>query len=465
MSTPSRIVTKDLNSTNPEFNKKKDFTSKKQEIITTSGLHNVKASKEGENNNNNNKHSPVLILHVGPTKTGTSSIQCALQTSPFLNKSSYEYIDKYQTGCNPGKYPLTNKRLPNHAAVMQLIVFQRSNKSADLLKKSLKRSYSNNHNAIISAEELDAMEYKSEKTWDFLNEALLQPYLYEKRNTHVVVTYRHLHERFLSSYYENVVTRKIKDRWGNKIAVPFPEHFSTMIGDEEYYDRQLNLGRLIDAYERHSFNVTIFNFHGDDDSDEEEDVVTRFLCQLPRAAATCEAYKNDLKNDANNNRSSGNRSRSSMKSYSQYDRIAKTAYNMKLFKQFNMTDINRLEVVQAIEYRMNSLGMKSYTDLPLDCVGDEELNTLLEMSIQNGRRVFKGRRTSTGTETGTGITTYRQDDIIRTSFEAYKKRQEFCSVDVDSLLKERSWTHFFKHELKATVLSIRDQSRMQEVMN
>lgn len=70
-----------------------------------------------------------------------------------------------------------------------------------------------------------------------------------------------------------------------------------------------------------------------------------------------------------------------MKSYSQYDRIAKTAYNMKLFKQFNMTDINRLEVVQAIEYRMNSLGMKSYTDLPLDCVGDEELNTLLEMSI------------------------------------------------------------------------------------
>ena len=45
-----------------------------------------------------------------------------------------------------------------------------------------------------------------------------------------------------------------------------------------------------------------------------------------------------------------------MKSYSQYDRIAKTAYNMKLFKQFNMTDINRLEVVQAIEYRMNSLG-------------------------------------------------------------------------------------------------------------
>ena len=315
-------------------------------------------AKEGENNNNNNKskHSPVLILHVGPTKTGTSSIQCALQTSPFLNKSSYEYIDKYQTGCNPGKYPLTNKRLPNHAAVMQQIVFQRSNKSADLLKKSLKRSYSNNHNAIISAEELDAMEYKSEKTWDFLNEALLQPYLYEKRNMHVVVTYRHLHERFLSSYYENVVTRNIKDRWGGEIAVPFPEHFSTMIGDEEYYDRQLNLGRLIDAYERHSFNVTIFNFHGDDDSDEEEDMVTRFLCQLPRAAATCEAYKNDLKNDANNNRSSGNRSRSSMKSYSQYDRIAKTAYNMKLFKQFNMTDINRLEVVQAIEYRMNSLG-------------------------------------------------------------------------------------------------------------
>ena len=236
-----------------------------------------------------------------------------------------------------------------------------------------------------------------------------------------------------------------------------------MIGDEEYYDRQLNLGRLIDAYERHSFNVTIFNFHGDDDSDEEEDVVTRFLCQLPRAAATCEAYKNDLKNDANNNRSSGNRSRSSMKSYSQYDRIAKTAYNMKLFKQFNMTDINRLEVVQAIEYRMNSLGMKSYTDLPLDCVGDEELNTLLEMSIQNGRRVFKGRRTGTGTETGTGITTYRQDDIIRTSFEAYKKRREFCSVDVDSLLKDRSWTHFFKHELKATVLSIRDQSRMRDM--
>lgn len=50
---------------------------------------------------------PRLFIHVGPVKTGSSSIQCNLQVNPFLHESSYEYMGRRENVCVPTRHRLT----------------------------------------------------------------------------------------------------------------------------------------------------------------------------------------------------------------------------------------------------------------------------------------------------------------------------------------------------------------------
>ena len=40
------------------------------------------------------RNTTYLVIHVGPVKTGSSSIQCNLQVNEFLALSNYEYLGK-----------------------------------------------------------------------------------------------------------------------------------------------------------------------------------------------------------------------------------------------------------------------------------------------------------------------------------------------------------------------------------
>jgi hypothetical protein len=49
--------------------------------------------------NDDNSNETYLFIHVGPVKTGSSSIQCNLQVNPFLKNSSYIYLGKRERLC------------------------------------------------------------------------------------------------------------------------------------------------------------------------------------------------------------------------------------------------------------------------------------------------------------------------------------------------------------------------------
>ena len=48
-----------------------------------------------------------LFIHVGPVKTGSSSVQCNLQVNPFLKDSSYDFMGRME---RPNICPQTNHR-------------------------------------------------------------------------------------------------------------------------------------------------------------------------------------------------------------------------------------------------------------------------------------------------------------------------------------------------------------------
>ena len=391
----------------------------------------------------------LLILNVGPSKTGTSSIQCTLERSPFLQNSSYTYLGRYEnerTVCSPAKYPLQDPILKHQRFFPQNIVFgggQRDQKRAAWKIKhrllELKGEYEDKNsttsgnvsippyppcNAILSAEEFEGMPQQDEKTWDVLKDAL-SPY---KGRTRVIVAYRKLYEKFVSLYYELIVGRDTPASWDDPGITPFPTFWSS---SGRYYATGNMTSALVAAYEEHSFNVSIFDFHGrGDGKGQGDDLVTRFLCDLPCAEAACNAYKNDLATKGKDAAS-----RPSLKARPQYDIIAKEAYERGLLGKYDLlrSKNTRKAAVRAIEdYVVNKLGIK-YTELPLLCPSMEELDKILKLSIEDGKRVWKHHN-------------FDEEKHVK-DFQAYVDKKKFCAVDVDALMKVNDWAHFLQNEL------------------
>jgi len=259
-----------------------------------------------------------------------------------------------------------------------MIVFKKSYELGKFLKTQIAQlndasNSKHTNNIIVSAEEFDQMYLKDEETWNLVKDKF-SPY---QGRTHVIATYRHLHEIIVSYYYEKVVGRNIRKRWTSDIA-SFPTYWS------QSDKKEFMLTDLIASFEQHSFNVSVFNYH--EDSKSSDDLVTRFLCNLPHADATCEAYKTDTKSKG---KDAAAVSRVSSKGYVHYDRIAKAASVKGMFQNYNPMLVKRYSVVQAIKYRVeNDLG-KTYTDLPQICLKKKEMSDILALSIQNGKSLLK----------------------------------------------------------------------------
>jgi len=367
--------------------------------------------------------TPMLILHVGPSKTGTSSIQCTLQTTPLLKKSNYEYIAKFAGGCAPNKHPLQNENLEKEYRTLFNMIFKKARYASIKFKNRMIQLNAKNHSAIISAEEFSALHRLDEETWENVRNAI-SPYT---GRTKVIVTYRHFHELLLSNFYERiVVSHRKKWNWKRPAAISFSSWWSKEMNNTSAWKKEIGSSGIIASFEKHLYNVTILNFHVDKSDDknkkeESNDLVTRFICSLPDAAATCNAYKEEL--SANDGKTTV--SYASLTDYAEHDRIAKEAYTRGLISR----EVSRFTAVDAIESRLQSMG-KRYTDLPLNCCSEEIMDQLHSMSMEEGKAVLKAEF---------------DEKALETSFEAYKTKKKYCTVNADALLEDSVWVDFFKN--------------------
>ena len=389
--------------------------------------------QQHQDNNNDDDNDRLLVLHIGPSKTGTSSLQCSLQTTPFLAKSSYRYVGRTESQCSPGRYPVQNAVVGNNGfnqlhAIAFNLVFVNSTKARDGIKKRLSMIRQKNHSAILSAEEFAAMPTRNKSFWGTLHDAI-SPY---KGKTRVVVTYRHLHEIMVSSYSEQIIGRSMDRHWMDKDIISFPEYWADRKGNKKHGIADMT-SDLIASYEKHNFtNITVFNFHGDSAGPRKngDDLIVRFICDLPNAEEACKAYKND---SIVNGMDPAARSRPSHKAYAQYDRIAKAAHSKGMLCNYNLTALDRKSAASAIQDRVErQLGLK-YIDLPQTCLDEKETEEALRLSIQDGRGVWKDAF---------------NEDALRSAFQHYtKEKKSFCAVDVDKVLSTDAWSQFIMHEM------------------
>jgi hypothetical protein len=126
---------------------------------STSSIADLTSSPNGTTNTN----GTYLFIHLGPVKTGTSSIQCNLQANPFLKNSSYVYIGKKERLCAASKWgPLPKKYFNVQSFVFQYILrgwlIQDAHQPyVQSFKKNMKARNDKGIHTIISGEEFCAV--------------------------------------------------------------------------------------------------------------------------------------------------------------------------------------------------------------------------------------------------------------------------------------------------------------------
>ena len=149
---------------------------------------------------------PYVLLHAGPHKTGTTSIQSFLYTSLF-NNATYLQQDKFAIptfddlpGIFGGDGPMLNfahcmlKDFAKDGGQMNVGMCNKLRGDKSPFPKFLQKHYNQSHHVLLVAEDLDRLT---------IDHGRIQYYLQPYRRFKVVVTYRRMHDWLVSISYKN----------------------------------------------------------------------------------------------------------------------------------------------------------------------------------------------------------------------------------------------------------------------
>mmetsp|Transcript_38436 Transcript_38436/g.92653 ORF Transcript_38436/g.92653 Transcript_38436/m.92653 type:complete len:528 (-) Transcript_38436:98-1681(-) len=313
---------------------------------------------------------PYVLLHVGPHKTGTTSIQTFLYEL-LSNSSTIFQKDKFAIPTHndlPGVFGGYGPML-NFAHCMikdftkgggQMNVGLCNKVRSGKFPKFLQTHYNQSHHVMFVAEDLDRRTIDRNRILYYL-----QPY----RRFKVVVTYRRMHD-WLPSWYNQIMDLYLqnyilgKDRYPN-----FVEWIHTK------YDEfsQVHTIEVANRYRKsgHFESVEILNIH-----DEVSLLENMFCNYVPFANATCKLIKDENKHFERNAGGS-----------LEYERLATKAFLRGKIHHFHVAiarKVSRLIKNDAVERGIFPDG----DTYPMICLNQTFLEQLFQTEMQQERKYF-----------------------------------------------------------------------------
>lgn len=377
-----------------------------------------------------NSSKPLFVLHAGPPKTGTTSIQCSLPLlTPKLKKDKFIFVGKV-TDCantfskNGYVNPRTVARCINRYgkdcgtgsdAIQCLIRKGGPCKSVQQFYSILTSAHFNGVNVIYSSEGMfDDFEF----TPHF--KMLLQDF-----HVKVVVVYRRYYQWLASRY--NSLSKPVISRNDRKELNPWPSQNGKTIAtlqqvmDENYHERNRKINLSGDTwdfkkkYEEHFPDTSVISMY------DEGGILKTFICSFLNARKSCKVV--DTVSDTLKNPSVPLHP----------DRMAVAAFEKGLIKKKTLT---RDFVRQKILMKERSLGYRSFTDYPLVCLDSENESKILQQSLLEEKLMFTNSSSDEWED---------HELLIRKEFNDYLSKGKFCNVDVDKALKDQRWIDFFSN--------------------
>jgi hypothetical protein len=374
-----------------------------------------------------------LIFHVGPPKTGTTSLQTDLtHMQTFLDQDDYFYAGRYYNSYHStttGDMILnrSDSVLAEKAKVMLKRRFCKLRPMSACLEefKTELQQYRGKKNVILSNESWGSMVFKTREDYAAIQEALGDDW-----QVTVVVGYRPFFQWIRSDMFQRARMDMLvpwKTEWptgsdntrGLPVRTLFPDYYKY----DTWYNSAPNPPRFTDFVIRNAANsvhVRVMNLVDDDDR---ESLRTKFACHmLPNAPSTCAASRRLDQSEEGGDRRwlNANNNKDLAVLHVHYDLLT------------TREQYSRVMVREALRnFTQGQLGATPM-DFLLSCPTEQELENFLELSLEL-------EKTCLGEEWAA----YTKAKSIA-AFQADVEAKVFCTVDTDSNLRKEPWTSFLK---------------------
>lgn len=381
----------------------------------TSNVVEKDSSEEKETNNNDAGNAPKqnLVLHIGPQKTGSTTLQDAW-SEPFGVLSYPLKMDNYRYRFIHPDQGFFDCDVSSHGGYQNC-------EASSKLKGLIRTSKKDGQNLLLSDENLDERfpealrEVIDDKDWDVT----------------VIVMYRRIH-LWLHSWYDQINKTTNKDGKGNilinEAGQPYRREHTEWPGEggveiptfsswykefTRYWDPSelVSKHRSIafkNAYEPYFNNILVHNMHQDGD------LITNFMCDsLPDAKRACGLLKTRNIRVPRDNQSVE----------LDYDILAVKARERGILK----TGFKRKYVYSRIEKHVVENGKK----IPRVCDMDM-IDEIRQWLLDSEKEMFP-EAWSEDTET-----------YLRESFEGYVASGKLCDIDFDHVFADEEWLEFFQ---------------------
>jgi hypothetical protein len=381
---------------------------------------------------------PYFVLHVGPPKTATTTIQCALHhvNENLANEDSYYFVGK--TCPNLGHHMGNNETgIPGHHLLMGLNDGNPKTRGYNALKSRMEFHRSRGNNIVYSNEGFANHMVDQNITWELLLD------LFVGWKVRVVIGYRHYYEWIRSLYYQQFLhDKKYTKNWPNqgrgKSHPSFLEYLDYHLRRWETSDLSVDGGHSAHAFGHHLTLSTYkkFSLHFDDvqifNLYEDGDLATNFVCNmLPNADNTCDLLRStNLQHSESRAQAIGPVKRASKSFDAQ--RIAEAAY----INGYIDVSTSKETVVNKVESKIQA-GELSRSSSFLACPSPELEARFLKASIAFEKEMISlaHHRLETGTME-------KIKDVHTGQFQKAKADQKFCEVDTKRLLSDHKWRKF-----------------------
>ena len=416
-------------------------------------VHDITPKEKGGNTTNNLIKKRTLILHVGPPKTGTTTVQSALKkvANHLWDHDSYFYYHKVverkkkRTAAQAASLRMHNQIRERASQISQSAPQNDATQSPfkhfefifteleEQLETNKVNGYWENEVAmvldkmrinekkdvIISAEEFCFDRFPdTDFTWNLVLPAL------QKWNVQVVLSYRRYYEwmpswyfRWYSNYFYLTSPQKAKPF--DEMYVSFRQYFTETMEEARKLKEE---GRWMDAHPtlharrkfgKHFDDIHVFNMH--DISDEDGTSLEKsFICQMiPKADSTC-AYMDKI--DVKPQNPSVNTDLFIFLHAALHHQFIPMETAMTIHQAFSRHDFHS---AKELNKELDSI------KLPKKCLSYDDLNDLLELSKDFEHYIFPE---------------WSMIDNVHSSHESefWKavEKQKFCDLDLELLFDE-----------------------------
>ena len=363
---------------------------------------------------------PRLILHVGPSKSATTTLQTDLTAALDEGWLTSEYLGRFY---RPYRAPSTNALMLNRSESPLLIAAREMLHSSQCRHPSrvccskfhnLLEAYRKWNRTVILSDEAFGNMWTDPAQFRAIQESLAS----EWRVT-VVVGYRHFYEWILSSKYQRDRTDRIanlgKVQWpanggGRSLLPMFPDTLNDWRQWFHYTDSIVHAAKA-------SMEVRIFDLHAMTNAS----ILTQFLCTADLAddCVTSEQRDSD-KSSVTIMNAQANTTIPSL----YYDAIATMAAELRLVNTSLHQRSSIREAVRAFHEDKNGLGPN---DLILQCPHQTELQKLLDYSLEMENLFF--------------VVPDPQAHVD--GFWAKANSKAFCWVNASAVVQSKPWLDFF----------------------